>query len=660
MSSPQDQRDPLFTLRSQAGVRRDGTELDSPFYADAVWTRFQRGKPRKIGGYAQICHDLNMPIRSVFVDARNGSTIAHYFGDWGIQSQLLNGITFGTTIDRTPLSFAANGLLTWSHAVMYSSTGGSYAALLAAATPDVLDITSDTGGLVYAGNAAGTDPLAAIADGSGPISVSGGLTVLQPFLVVYGSNGLIRNSNANDFSTATGWTTGGANKANTANVAGTKIVHGAPIRGGGQSPAGLFWALDAVIRMSYSGSGAIWNYDTLSQPTSILGKKTVVEHDGKFFWIGTDRFLFYNGVVQELPNQMNCNYFFENLNYAHRNKVWGTKIGRYGEIWWFYPRGSDTECHDAIIFNYLENTWYDARCERSAGISVQTFQNPIWAGDEDDQATTALTVGGRLAMSAQTLGGSNILTFVSTTGVANGQKVTGHSNIPAGVTVIAFTATTITMSAVALGTIPSGTVITFSSMTTAFVAGQVATGGTSGATGTVVRVSELQVNVENVAGTFVNGETITGGGGATAILLASPFSQTLGSVYAHEYGWNKITQQDTYSIRASFNTCNFGLAIGDPFGQTTQTMDCMTRVTCIEPDFDATGPLEVNLVGKSYASQPYQELFTEEVTAEAPFVSPRAQERILQIQVVSDSVGGFFQQGQVLVALEPGDTRGSS
>jgi hypothetical protein len=65
-------------------------------------------------------------------------------------------------------------------------------------------------------------------------------------------------------------------------------------------------------------------------------------------------------VVKEIPNPMNQDYFFDNLNYTQRQKVWATKVPRFGEVWWFYPRGDSTECNDAIIYNVRENTWYDA------------------------------------------------------------------------------------------------------------------------------------------------------------------------------------------------------------------------------------------------------------------------------------------------------------
>jgi hypothetical protein len=97
--------------------------------------------------------------------------------------------------------------------------------------------------------------------------------------------------------------------------------------------------------------------------------------------------MLYNGVVKEIPNDMNQNYFFDNLNYSQREKVWATKIPRYGEIWWFYPRGQAEECTDAIVFNVREGTWYDAGqalgARRSAGYFTQLFPYPVMAGWED-------------------------------------------------------------------------------------------------------------------------------------------------------------------------------------------------------------------------------------------------------------------------------------
>jgi hypothetical protein len=219
------------------------------------------------------------------------------------------------------------------------------------------------------------------------ISVSGGVVMLHPYLFVYGNNGLIQNSAAGDFAN---WVSADAN-AN--NVATGKIVKGLPLRGGTTSPAGLFWSLDSLIRVTYApstvnGINFYWKYDLLTSQTSIMSSQCVIEYDGIFYWCAVDRFLSYNGVVQEIPNTLNQNYFFDNLNYAQRQKVWCTKVPRWGEIWWFYPKGDATECTDAIIYNVREKTWYDAGespgAQRSAGTFSEVFRKPIWGGNVEN------------------------------------------------------------------------------------------------------------------------------------------------------------------------------------------------------------------------------------------------------------------------------------
>lgn len=657
---------PLFTVTSQSGIRRDGTELDSPYYADGVWVRWQRSKPRKMGGYQAISQTVPGPVRNLSVDQRNGVISAHYFSQWGVQRQQVSFSGAGGSVDdRTPAGFTPNPLLNWSYDYMYSNTGGKYVALLAAATPDVQDLTSDVGGGVYTGDASSSGVLTPVADGSGPLSVSGGLCVLQPFLVVFGSNGLIRNSNPNDFSAATGWAVGGANFSNQANVSGTKIVRGTPVRGGSASPAGLFWSLDSLIRMTFTGASPnYWQYDTLSCPTSLLSKNSIVEVDGTFFWLGMDRFLTYAGTVQELPNQLNQNWFFDNLNYAQRNKVWGTKITRWGEVWWFYPRGNATECTDAIIFNYREGTWYDARLMRSAGDAIQSFRFPVWVGEEDTEKSTLLTIGVNVALTAQTNSGVAVLTVASNAGVANGMHISGDPGVPTGATVLSSTATSITMSANATANIPSGAVLNFTSMGTPFVVNNTVTGGTSGAKGTVVRVSGVGLNLTGVTGTFVNGEALTGGAGATATVQSTPLTQQLDTVYAQEFGTDKVVGQNVSAVYSSFTTQNFGFANGtpfggsvQPFGNAQQTADMMTRITRLEPDFNQVGPLTVQVEGRSFAQDANSVLKAYTLEPTDSFINMREQERIMRLTVISDTLGGHYEMGQTMVALEPGDER---
>ena len=381
----------IFSLATEPGVQRDGTEFDSRRYSNSVWTRFQRGRPKKIGGYALLTDQTRGPVRSVRIDARSSENAAHLFSPWGIDRLGFDsGGVSGGIVERTPAGFVGNLNYTWQNGAMFSSTG-SAGVIVASAAPDALNIADNTGGPIYYGDQSTTAAFAQISDTVGPILVSGGVCVLQPFLFVYGSDGLIRNCAANNFAAA-GWTIGGGSFANSANVAGSKIVCGLPTRGGGRSPAGLFWSLESLIRVSFVNSGSVvWQYDTISAAISVLAKNAILEADGVFFWPGIDRFYLYSGVVQELPNNYNANFFFDNLNFAHRNKVWAAKNTRYGEIWWFFPKGASTECNHAIIYNFRERTWYDTEISRSAGASADTFYRPVFAGG-DLRATVALGI----------------------------------------------------------------------------------------------------------------------------------------------------------------------------------------------------------------------------------------------------------------------------
>ena len=334
-----------------------------------------------------------------FIIATNGSTtftLSATYGGTAITTTA--GTPTGLTYTAAPsLSkvglFTAVGTTASSTAFTLSAANvrvGAGQTITGTGIPAGTTVVSVTGtAVVMSAAATGSATITATFDNN--IAVSGGCVVIHPYLFVYGNNGLIQNSSAGDFAN---WV---SPDANATNVATGKIVKGLPIRGGSTSPSGLFWAADALIRVSFqpSSSGGVnyyWAYDLVSSQTSIMSSNSVIEYDGIFYWCGVDRFLCYNGVVQEIPNKFCENYFFDNLNYAQRQKVWATKVPRYGEIWWFYPKGDATECTDAIIYNTREKVWYDAGqalgARRSAGVFSEIFPKPVWAGNEVNSAGT--------------------------------------------------------------------------------------------------------------------------------------------------------------------------------------------------------------------------------------------------------------------------------
>lgn len=364
-----------FILPTRPGVKRDGTQLDGDYWVDGQWERFQRGRPRKIGGRRLLNHDLSGPVRKLLMSSKNALNYVHSGYPQGLE-QLTVALGSGTSSpqDRTPAAFAGSADNLWSMDIMFDTNGSTNRLLAHAATNMTIDQETETalytGELTAAGALVSTGDVNAVA--------SGGVCVLHPYTFLFGNAGTARWSRSGLPRDFTGAGSG------LARITGQKIVAGRATRGGG-APAGLFWSLDALIRGVFVGGTTVWDFDTISTESSILSQNGVVEYDGIFYWPGTDRFLMYNGRVQDLPNPMNRNWFFDNLNFTYRQKVWGMKVPAFKEIWWFYPRGSATECSHYIILNMEGGQdprtwyWYDGALARSAGFYSQVFPYPIMA-----------------------------------------------------------------------------------------------------------------------------------------------------------------------------------------------------------------------------------------------------------------------------------------
>jgi hypothetical protein len=331
-----------------------------------------------MGGYRSISKYLREVSRALHEYTQDNLTYVHSGSANFVERFYIDG-GFNTSVitNRTPAALDQNDANMWQFDVD-TAAGLGGAQLVAQVAPNLNCICNSTGGQLFYGGLFDTDALQEVTNLPTGYSLSGGVVALHPYTFGFGDNGYVMWSvpgNPTDF-------TGSGSGA--ANITGQKLVRAMPLRGGpGNAPSGLFWSADSLLRASYVGGDAIFQFDTISTQTSILGSNTVIEYDGIFYWIGTDRFLMFNGVVREIENNMNQNYFFDGLNQQYRQKVFAVKVPRFGEIWWCYPRGDATEPSHAVIYNVRENTWYD--CElpnggRSAGAFASVFPKPLMTG----------------------------------------------------------------------------------------------------------------------------------------------------------------------------------------------------------------------------------------------------------------------------------------
>jgi hypothetical protein len=692
----------IYSLSIPAGIKRDGTIFQADQYTDGVWCRFQRGDPKKIGGFATLFTSfngiyrgmVNIPyngVNYVFAGTANtldvfttGTTYGSGSGPYvanmlpgivqatvtantttqitipsdgstvfaaGKQIIFTNssiattytvssatytgGLTNHTVIVFSPAapagtitqawlkgtSFTADTRNNWQFDAQFSPAGGSL-NLLAHPGLNLQNIDNGVATQVLVGNVSpnANDQyyFTGLSDSAGQnptyktISVDGGVCVLYPFIFVYGSHGYIANNNVSSiYNEQTPYDWNGP-LANQTNVSSSKIVKGMPMRGGTNSPSGLFWSTDSLIRVSFNSQATqiYWSYDIVSSQISIMSSNAVVEMDGIFFWMGVDRFYQYNGTVAVLPNDKNVNWLFDNINYTQRQKVWATKVPRYNEIWFFYPRGTATECTDAIIYNVKDKLWYDAGqaigARRSCGYTTELFPTPIWAGWEyDTTLSNPVTViatpsGAPTPTSSQFYVANNVSGILSpgsslvfSTDLTDPKKV---YTVTSSIFTFAYNATLVTVSTPITVSIPTGTLVF----------------------------------------------PISGGY----------------TIWQHEHGLNQVTPQNELAVYSSITTSDISWLTGNPSEDSRLGVNRRMHLRRVEPNFLQSGTMSLTILGRKFAGgQNEQDDGPFYFTQDTGKIDLRVEHRLIRLKFVSNDIDGNYEMGRNLITAEFGDER---
>ena len=592
------------------------------------------------------------------------------------QTIIVTGTLTGTATGVSAGTYyivATNGSTTFTLSSTYGGAGIVTTAGTTAGLTFVVQVSS-LWTVVLSANATATASVTLTFDNN--VSVSGGVVSLHPYVFVYGNNGFIKNSGSGD---SNDWVSADANEVN---VATGKIVQGLPVRGGSNAPSGLFWSLDSLVRVSYIGGqgtpAQYWRYDIITSQSSILSSQSAIEYDGIYYWCGVDRFLMYNGVVKEIPNNMNQNWFYDNLNYDQRQKVWASKVPRYGEIWWFYPRGDATECTDAIIYNTRENTWYDAGqavgAQRSAGYFSQVFHYPIaasWDVSEQEAIFSAsfTTVSGRNTLLLDTyntqvalrqlitganIAANTIVTLISSSGIKTLGAITGGSLYTNGTyTNVALTSTVGVNARATI--VVSGAAVTSVTITTVgsgyLVGGALsATAASIGGTG-----SGFTVPITAIYAQVITMSNNASGSGTQTLTFST--QANLVSIWQHETGVNSVEGQNQNAIQSYFETNDLGLVSGGPSQPSPVGENFWLHIERVEPDFLQEGVMEMYVTGRPFAQGEDKTTGPYQFGPNIGKIDIREQRRELRLRFLSNVVNGDYQVGKIIVNADVGDVR---
>jgi hypothetical protein len=91
----------------------------------------------------------------------------------------------------------------------------------------------------------------------------------------------------------------------------------------------------------------------------ILNQGCFAEFDGKHLVVDRNDIYIHagSGSIESVANTRMRDYFFDNLNKSASDNVTVRRNAKNDEIWICYPKGSNTTCNEALIYQYRNNTW---------------------------------------------------------------------------------------------------------------------------------------------------------------------------------------------------------------------------------------------------------------------------------------------------------------
>jgi hypothetical protein len=134
----------------------------------------------------------------------------------------------------------------------------------------------------------------------------------------------------------------------------------------------------SVYSLQYLGPPYVWGSQIMGDNISILSQNAAALAGNVVYWMGIDKFYFYDGTVKTLRCDLR-QYIYQDINLAQATQVCsGTNEG-FNEIWWFYCSAGSTTIDKYVTYNYLEDVWAYGTMARTAWLDSGINQVPIAA-----------------------------------------------------------------------------------------------------------------------------------------------------------------------------------------------------------------------------------------------------------------------------------------
>ena len=383
---------PLVEIRIPAGVRSNGTELESANrWLDSNLVRWRDGSIQPVGGWLERSKTgdsiTETPRGAIgWIDNSFNSNMAI-----GTANKLFYISSGNIVTDITP-----TGLATGKEDAVYNTGyGGGYygkgtygtirqtTGVYDSCTTWSLDTWGEylvgcasTDGKLYEWQLNTANPAAVITNA--PTDCSGLVVTEERFIFALAAGGNPRKVQWCDKEDNTTWTPSATNEAGDFDLQTQgEILSGHRLRG----RTLIITTTDAHVA-TYIGPQLVYSFERVGTSCGSISRHACVANQEGAYWMGQNGFHMFNGSsVQEIPCEV-FDYVFTDMNTAQKSKIWAVLNSKFGEAWWFYPSADSNEVNRYVVYDYKENHWFIGSLDRTAGFDSGVFTNPIWFGSD--------------------------------------------------------------------------------------------------------------------------------------------------------------------------------------------------------------------------------------------------------------------------------------
>lgn len=373
------------------GILRDGSLFQSDYCIDGQWIRFVGGNIKKMKGQQEVIIDGDELENIIHIKLVQTDNLRIYFATQNtIEVGVINDLT-NVTIRTNVLNIAdVDNNKAWDSVRFIRNSEPCIAFLR---LNNAVNLYDSSPGVLYWKEINDNSPFVQtpIGDGSPEFRnvATGGILFSNPLLFLYGDNGSIISSRTSD---PLDFTRGEEGDAVRFKAGESKLLFGAQVRGGTNTPSFLFWNEDSVLYLTNVADGSIENVpiefqtEVVTTDSSLISSRSVVREGSMFYWLGNNVIWNYNGIVKDAPNKIDIEHLIDNLDKNKRQKVFGYKVERYKEIRWAYPEianagNADIGCTREIVYNYDDGSWYDTAIRRDC-VDVSSSTGSIFTYGE--------------------------------------------------------------------------------------------------------------------------------------------------------------------------------------------------------------------------------------------------------------------------------------